>query len=288
MRDLAPEIDRISEIVSFPRVLAEIQTELLKDSVASVRIAQLVETDAALTVQVLRAANSPFYGLRWEVTSVPQAVAVLGFEEVSHLALLFHMRQQIFKLNEHQSDFLDMLWKHSLSTAIVAQSLASKFGQKPYSKAFTAGILHDLGKIVLVQYYPIYLDEIRQLSSESGVPDIDAEEQMVGITHANIGARLCQKWMLPAELSDIVQHHHHPASAKHSPLLTAAVRFADLQSEIWLRGIGEQPLTFRLEDDPCWKILKEEASYFHDTPIEQLSLDLEKDLSRRLDLFDIG
>jgi putative nucleotidyltransferase with HDIG domain len=288
MRDLTPDIERINEIVAFPLVLAEVQAEILKDNAASVRVAQLVEMDAALTVQVLRAANSPFYGLRWEVTSVPQAVAVLGFEEVGHLALFFHMRQQIFKLNEHQVDFLNALWQHSISTAIVAQALVTKIELRPFGKAFTAGLLHDIGKIVLAQYYPLYLDEIRQMTIDEGLNDIEVENQLVGTTHAEIGARLCEKWKLPADFIDVIRRHHNPSKSTRSALLTASVRFADLLCELWEIGIGEQRLTFDLEQESCWILLKEQVPRLRSMTLEQVCLDLAKDYEHRLDLLDLG
>ncbi len=288
MRDLSPDIERINEIVAFPLVLAEVQAETQKDNAASVRVAQLVEMDAALTVQVLRAANSPYYGLRWEVTSVPQAVAVLGFDEVGRLALFFHMRQQIFKLNEHQVDFLNALWKHSISTAIVAQALVTKIELRPFGKAFTSGLLHDIGKIVLAQYYPLYLDEIRQMTLEDGLADVDAEIQLIGTTHEEIGARLCEKWKLPADFVDVIRRHHDLSKSARSLLLTASVRFADLLCELWEIGIGEQRLTFDLEQELCWKILKEQAPRLRDVTLEQLCLDLTKDYEHRLDLLDLA
>ncbi len=288
MRDIISDINLISEIVSFPQVIAEIQSEATKENVASVRIAQLIETDAALTIQVLRAINSPFYGLRWEVTSVPQAVAFLGFEEVSHLALLYHMRQEFNQFNDQQVDYLNDLWKHSLATAILSQSLASKLAQRPLSKAFTAGILHDIGKIVFVQCYPIYHDEVRNLLNTSDIADVEAEEQLIGISHATIGGHLCERWKLPAELRDIIQHHHKPAASKYSPVLTAIVRFADVLAEIWEHGINELPKNFSLADHPSWHILQKEIPSFQTTPLDNVCLELKKELERRIELFNIG
>ncbi|MCU0412116.1 MAG: HDOD domain-containing protein, partial [Bacteroidetes bacterium] len=89
MRDIRSEIDKINEIVPFPTVVAQIMSELLKEETATEKIVQLIETDAVLTARILRAANSPYYGLRWEVNNITRAVVLLGFEEVSRLVLIY-------------------------------------------------------------------------------------------------------------------------------------------------------------------------------------------------------
>ena len=288
MRDLTPDIEQISEIVAFPTVIAEIQAEILKENVASVRVAQLVKTDATLTAQVLRAVNSPFYGLRWEVTSVTQAIAMLGIDEIGRLVLLFHLRQQMFKLDHQQAEFLDRLWRHSLSTAIVAQAMASKFELLPFGKAFTAGLLHDIGKIVLAQYYPVHLEEISQMTNEIGLADVDGEQQMVGINHAEIGARLCEKWTLPIELVHVIRRHHDRPESDHFSLLTSSVRFADLLCESWEVGIGEQQLPLELENEPSWLLLKGTSKKLQEIPFEEVNRILKEELDTRSDLFHIS
>jgi putative nucleotidyltransferase with HDIG domain len=288
MRDLTADIDQISEIVAFPTVIAEIQAEILKDNVASARIAQLVKLDATLTAQVLRAVNSPYYGLRWQVVAVTQAIALLGVEEVGRLVLLFHMRQQMFKLDNHQAHFLDNLWKHSLSTGLIAQTLAAKYQLVLAGKAFTAGLMHDIGKIVLAQYYPIHLEEILQMTHDLEMKDVDSELQLVGITHAEIGAKLCTNWQIPPELIDLIRNHHEPIPTGPTAILHAVVRFADLLCETWQRGIGEQPLNFSLENDPNWLFLREREKKLQEEDFKNMLMLLAQELERRMDLFHLS
>jgi putative nucleotidyltransferase with HDIG domain len=285
---LTADIDQISEIVAFPTVIAEIQAEIQKDNVASARIAQLVKLDTTLTAQVLRAVNSPYYGLRWQVVAVTQAIALLGVEEVGRLVLLFHMRQQMFKLDSHQSHFLDELWKHSLSTGLIAQTLAAKYQLVTAGKAFTAGLLHDIGKIVLAQYYPIYLEEVMQMTHDLEMKDVDSELQLVGITHAEIGAKLCTNWQIPSELVEFIRNHHEPITPGHNDLLHAIVRFADLLCETWQRGIGEQPLTFNIENDPSWLFLRDREKKLQEEDFKNLLMILSQELERRMDLFHLS
>ncbi len=256
MRDIRTEIDRINEIVPFPTVVAQIMSELLKDETATDRIVQLIETDAVLTARILRAANSPYYGLRWEVNSISRAVVLLGFEEVSRLILIYQMKQRVFALSPEQREYLDRLWKHSVATAAVARMLALYVGFHGEGKEFTAGLLHDMGKIVLVQYFADSLTVIQRMILELDARDVEAEMQTVAITHAEIGGQLGERWGLPPVYVDIMRYHHQPSQATLSRPLTALTRVADLLCERWGSGIGEQKLNFDLGADESWHQLR--------------------------------
>lgn len=255
MRDIRSEIDQINEIVPFPTVIAEILAALGKDDVATQKITQLIESDTALTVNILRAANAPYYGIRGYVKNVGSAITLIGLEETSRLLLTYHMKQRLIYLNMQQWGSLDLLWKHSVSTATLSRVIASHFKLKTGEKEFTAGLLHDMGKLVLIQYFPDSITVTEQMIKELAMHDVEAERQTLAISHTEIGGQLGEKWSLPPEYIEVMECHHEAGDATNDLLLTAVVRFADLLCEQWGHGIGEQPPGFSIDEDACWKIL---------------------------------
>ena len=255
MRDIRTEIDEINEIIPFPAVITEILAALSNDDVSTVKITRLIESDPALTTNILRAANAPYYGIRGYVKNVNSAIALVGLDETSRLLLAYHMKQRLIFLNMQQWGYLEALWKHSISTATLSRVLSSHFKFKTGDKEFTAGLLHDMGKLVLIQYFPDSLAVTRQMIRELSMRDVEAERQTVAISHTEIGGHLGNKWSLPPEFVEVMQCHHDAAEATVDPVLTSVVRLADLLCEQWGHGIGEQPQGFSIEDDACWKAL---------------------------------
>ena len=255
MRDIRSEIDEINEIIPFPAVITEILSALSNDDVSTVKITRLIESDPALTANILRAANAPYYGIRGYVKNVNSAIALVGLDETSRLLLAYHMKQRLIFLNMQQWGHLEALWKHSVSTATLSRVLASHYKIKTGDKEFTAGLLHDMGKLVLIQYFPDSLAVIQQMIRELSMRDVEAERQTLAISHTEIGGHLGNKWSLPPDFVEVMQCHHDAGEAVADPLLTSVVRFADLLCEQWGHGIGEQPQGFSIEDDACWNVL---------------------------------
>jgi HD-like signal output (HDOD) protein len=274
MRDIRTEIDKINEIVSLPTVLAEIMGELGKTEATSSKITSLIETDPALTGSVLRAVNSPFYGLRWRVNSVSSAIALLGLTETARLLTAFYMKQRLFSLNTDQQTYLEQLWKHSVSTAAIARLVVKEFGILTGGKEFTAALMHDMGKIVLVQYFPKELTMIGRMVRELEQHDIDAEDQVVAISHPAIGGLLGEKWRLPLDYVEVMRLHHAPQSAQINPELVSVVRFADLLAEQWGLGIGEQPEATLFEGDESFALLAQHEPRLKEQGIDEVKLKL--------------
>ena len=269
MRDIRSEIDQINEIVPFPAVIAEILSVLRSDDIATAKLTRLIESDPALTTGILRAANAPYYAIRGYVKNVNNAIALVGLDETSRLLLTYHMKQRLIFLNMQQWGSLESLWKHSVSTAALSRVIASHFKLKTGEKEFTAGLLHDMGKLVLIQYFPDSLSAIEQMVKELAMHDIEAERQTLAISHSEIGGQLGEKWSLPREYVEVMEYHHDVDMATTDPLLTAVVRFADLLCEQWGHGVGEQRPGFAIEDDACWKVLTTAAPSFRErTPFE--------------------
>lgn len=257
MRDLRAEIDKINDCVPFPTVVAQIMSSQLVEEAAHERIVELIKSDAVLTARILRAANSPYYSLRWEATDLSRVLTLLGFEEVSRLVLIYQMKQHVFALSADQRRFLELFWKHSVATATVARMTAQFVDFQADGKELTAGLLHDMGKLVLVQSFSEHHETIQRMVREPGITDIEAESQTLGFTHTEAGEALGKKWGIPALFVEVMRCHHQPGTATTNQPLVALTRFSDLLCERWNSGVGEQLLNLNLEDNESWQILCE-------------------------------
>lgn len=256
MRDLDTTIEKISQVVTLPGVLADVLGELIKEDVAIRDITDLIVKDPALTANVLRAANSPFFGLRWHIDNVGTAVGLLGLTEVTKLLLAFSLKQQLFALNWRQQDHLETLWQHSVNTAALAEMFVREFEIHTGGKEFTAALLHDIGKIVILQHYPDQFEQINGRIRSLNQRDILAETQVLDCSHADIGGRLGEMWNLPPEYIDVIRSHHNPNTSRVNAKLTSVVRFVDLVTESWGLGIGECPPESLFEHDISFNLLR--------------------------------
>lgn len=258
MRNIRTEIEKINQIVTLPAVLAEIMGELGKEEAVTSRITRMVETDPAITTSILRVANSPFYGVRRHIDSVASAIVLLGHAEISRLLITFYMKQQLRGLSSNQQSYLELLWTHSVNTAALSSLIAKEYEIPTGGKEYTAGLLHDMGKIIMTQYFMSDFEKANRMVSESGRQDTGLEHEIVGIAHTEAGALLGESWRLPPEFVEVLKYHHSPRSATINPELTAVIRFADLLAESWGNGIGERPQEKLFEGDESFVILGEQ------------------------------
>jgi len=267
MRDIRAEIENINEIVSLPTVLTEIMNELGKEDSTTRTVTSLIETDPVLTTNILRAVNSPFYGLRWRVNNVANAIGLLGLAETSKLLLAFFLKQKLFTLSSTQRVYLEQLWNHSINTAYIAHLIAREYNIPTGGKEFTASLLHDMGKIVLVEHFPTELEMTRRMIKELDQNDVQAETQVLAIAHTEIGGLLAEKWKLPLDYVEVLRFHHAPEQAELNPELTTLVRFADLLAELWGQGIEEQSLSTLFDGDESFSMLSR-----HEPKLKEQSL----------------
>lgn len=260
MNDIRNEIKNINEIVPIPSAVTLILSQSINKEMANEKLIRLIDADAVLTAMILRAANSAFYGLRSGVATVSHAVMLLGHAEISRLVLMYDMKQRIFSLNKDQRDYLNRLWLHSISTATTSRIIAKQIGFPTIGEEFTAGLLHDMGKIVLAQHYSHSLIKTQNMIEELGMSDIEAEMQVLAIAHDEVGGILAENWNLPPVIVDVMRYHHNVAQAGEHAKIAAIVRLADLLSEHWGLGIGEKAEETVISEDECWSVLTNEIS----------------------------
>ncbi len=231
--DVFEQIEKMGDLPSLPQTLLQIQTVAEDKNSSADDLAQCILKDQALTLRVLKVVNSALYkrGDGEKVRTVRRAVVVIGFETVRKLALGLSVFDMMSKLS--RSPYLAQIARHSLITAGFAQILAEASGVVRPEEAFVAALVHDIGKVVLLECSPAAMDSV-VLEVDAGTAGLDSERQHFGITHDRAGRRLAERWNLPPDIVTIIGDHHDIDPA-HPPrkldFLLAVIVYANAMSK---------------------------------------------------------
>lgn len=225
-------LKRIRDIPSLPEVVTRILGIISEPNTPASQIAKLISYDPGLTSKVLRMVNSAAYGFQRQISSIQHGIMILGFNTVRGLVL----SASIFKMFEGtaKAQGLDhkQFWEHSLGTAIAARVLAQSMRIPEADDVFSAAMLHDIGKVVLdVHFGPDYHQVLHAARLRAipfhGPAFYQLEEEMLGVTHADIGHFLASKWKLPLTITEVIEFHHAPHKAQNCGTLVHLVALAN-------------------------------------------------------------
>lgn len=227
------ELSHVETLPTLPSIATrvfEISSE--SDSSAS-DLTEVISTDPSLTSKLLKIVNSAFYGFPQSISSIKQAVVILGSEEIIGIVLGV-VASNIFKEKAGKLWWqAKTLWKHSVYTAIIGRTLCKELTGYKKNDIFTAGLLHDFGKIFLMDRFSDHYTQIYETTSSDKIPMFELEQEMFGLNHAEIGRVIASNWNLPEALINAIGFHHQPFLAPSHCEITAIVGFADyLSNEI--------------------------------------------------------
>jgi putative nucleotidyltransferase with HDIG domain len=236
-KTIRDRLKQIEGLPPFPATHAQILELANSDKSSSEEIAEQLQMDPSLLASIFKMVNSSAYGFQKKVDSLKLAVTLLGLEEIANLV----MTAQIFKnLGDYEggSGFdRDGFWKHSVGTAFITRTIAKKL-QTEVESAFLAGMLHDLGKVVLdrcfADYYRAVLDQCEKEHLWIG----EAEQQLLGLTHADVGGQLATEWKFAEKYLYSILHHHEPEATGRYQRLTSLVHIADHMCRSFGYGSG--------------------------------------------------
>ncbi|MGD0939239.1 MAG: response regulator [Terracidiphilus sp.] len=233
MQDLlsSPELRKIVGAVSELPSLSTTYTELTRaarDPNASIRqVAGIIERDVAMSAKVLQLANSAFFGLARRVTSLPSAVSSLGIETIKNLALTSEVFRVFVPDKRVPRSVCDAMQQHAIRTAAIVNALPVERGSRDITAV--AALLHDIGSLFLASVMPGEFCAVLSRVRESGCKSFEAEMELLGTSHAEIGAYLLGLWGIPYLAVEAIAHHHHPTRIPHTGFdCTTAVYVADL------------------------------------------------------------
>lgn len=212
--ELEELIDGTVNIPTIPTVLTEI-TEIVQSPEGSAKeAAAVIEKDAAIATRALRLVNSPFYGLKNPVSNIQLACSILGLKAIKNLVVQATVLQTFGSSPEVRDFDADWLWDHSFKTAVACRMLAERSpvaNGMPREDAYTAGLIHDIGKLILIESQGDRFAEALRVSAASQLPLAKAEGEVFGFNHAHVGGLLAQRWKLASSVQTAVMYHHSPA-----------------------------------------------------------------------------
>lgn len=188
---------------------------IVKDpSSTALDLASEIANDQALTASILRTVNSAYYGFQRQIMTIPEAVVLLGFNEVERLALAITVINTL-GMDRESVKAMRLLWRHSLACSIAGSHLEERYVEEMPQLRGThvSCLLHDIGKAVIAQHFPEVMPRVLQLIHENGMTFVEAEAAVMdGCTHADIGAMLARRWDLPEPIIEGIAGHHNPDS----------------------------------------------------------------------------
>ncbi|MGB8167391.1 MAG: response regulator [Chthoniobacteraceae bacterium] len=264
-------VAQLRSLPSLPSLYFQIMEALGSPDTSLEQIGDIIGRDPSMTAKILQLVNSAFFGIARRISNPVEAVQFLGVGRVRSLVLSLHVFSCFDQV--HLKNFsIETVWKHSMSTGLVAQKIArlQKADRAFTDEAYVAGMLHDIGKVMLAASLPDLYDQAVKLGADQKIALVEAEREIFGVTHAQVGAYLLGLWGLPITIVEAVAFHHNPlesAVKTFSPLTTVHVASA-LERQI--RGLeanaadlaidteylSELDLEARLED---WREAAEEA-----------------------------
>lgn len=238
----------MTQVSSFPSmpVAAEKLLALLSDPETEVsQVEAALRLDAGLTANVLKMTNSAYFGLPSKIGSVKQAVVLMGSQKLVQLVLASCVHSVMEKPVAGYDLAPGELWRHAIAVSVAAEALVEELKIPGADVAFTAALLHDVGKLVLGGFVKDELENLENLAT--GKISFEAAEQgVLGTNHAEVGSLILKSWSFPPEIVEAVHWHHSPDSAQASGDLTNIVHVADVVSLMIGIGVGREGLQYQL------------------------------------------
>ena len=201
-------ISSLGELPSSPKIVTAVM-EMTSDPDSDIRhVEKLISADQAMSARLLRLSNSSFYGQRKTVATLHQAIIIIGFYTLRSLVVAASVHS-MYK-NKDDNSVEKKLWEHSLTTALACRKIAQKLGHHHLEEIFMAGLLHDIGKLVMNQKMAKNYENLCTKVENEQLNFIDVEKSEFGFSHCEVGSLLMSKWNLPSGLSNAVFLHHNP------------------------------------------------------------------------------
>jgi putative nucleotidyltransferase with HDIG domain len=228
----------VQELPALPDVAMKV-LKMTEDPNASARgIGNTISSDVALTARVLRIANSAYYGLPRSVSTISEAIVILGMQALRNLALAASAYDTLKRECDGYGLQAGELWKHSVTCALMSQIIANRTHAIRSEEGFVGGLLHDVGKVILNVHVSPQFQAIMALAELDDLPFHEAERTVLGFDHAEVGARVAEKWNLPQPLCSAIAGHHVIERGRDNPNLTAVIHVANGLSHTVRYGLG--------------------------------------------------
>ena len=244
--------DKIVERIKSLPVMSSTVSELLRliddPEATAFQAEEVLRRDPNMTLDILKLTNSPYFGLPCRVGSVKQAVVLLGWKRLRQLVMISCLGCMLGKPIPGYDLPAGELWRHSIAVSVSAEGLAKEINLSQAEEAFTAGLVHDLGKQVLGMLVKEETSKIEEVLSK-GVSFVEAERKVLGTDHAEIGALILKKWNFPEEMIRVVRWHHEPDRSEVKEELVDIVHIANILCLMIGIGVGREGIRYNLSTE---------------------------------------
>ncbi len=262
-KEIQSQLARCPSLPSLGSINKALQGLLLTEQRYTAQIAEIISRDPSLTSRLLRLVNSIYYGLGTPVNSIEEAVFYLGVRQIRQLAMVTPIIEDFQRLTRQCTFPWREFWQHCIGTAILTREVATNTSAQTDDSVYVAGLVHDVGKIVMAWTFPDHFAEIHRQALPGTRDLIEIENEVLGIDHAELGALYLERHHLPQVMISSARYHHRPEKATQIPQVIASVQIADLLLRSEKIGCSGNYLEVTREEcfqAPGWKIL------LHDTP----------------------
>lgn len=239
----------LNRLPPFPATVHKVTCLINNPDSSLSELVEVIRLDQGITANILRMSNSAYFGLRYKVDNVHDAIMFLGKQNVVR-AVMTAGASRFFKDTPGYEVEAKDLWEHAVGTALMSQILAKKILKHEDPQLFTAALLHDIGKIILGEFVSEKYHEIKNVMSVRSCSLLGAEEEVLGVNHAGIGGMICAAWRFPEDIQQAITYHHrpdcHPVTASPVPWLIYLADQACLMMGI---GFGTDGLSYHVRDE---------------------------------------
>lgn len=272
-------LDGIEKVPTLPIVVNSILELMENPKTSAEDVNRIIRMDQALASRILKIVNSAFYGFPRQISTVTQAVVILGFNAVKSLALSASVIQ-IFGTKESDGFDIKAFWEHSICTGVMANMVGRRINYPLPEECLIAGILHGIGKLIFDQYlHSMFIQAVKKAKKDKKLLQ-QAEREIFGTDHCRVGAMLAEKWRLPLQLVESINYYPHPGLANFNPTLASLVHVGNYLSRKKRCGDPGDLVVPRVNDD-AKKILK-----IGQTDIDQFFRSSHGELEKVDDLLD--
>ncbi len=265
------------ELPALPEIYIRVTELLDNENSSAFQIGAALQTDPSLNARILRLINSAYYGLQNPVTSIPQAVTLFGRRQLQQI-LMGSVLSGVFKSFDIGGFPIHDFWRHSVKTAIIAKNLAMQnAGIIDHEAYFTAGLLHDIGWLVICKVVPDAYGVVSEIAKTQGRDVLELETEKLGVTHVEVGVALLEKWKIPSLIIQCVKLHHGIEPLEAHSVETSMVCLANQLSRFTLEDCDRE-FDEILATMPVWK--------FTNCNIEQIAIACRLAAEQSLDVME--
>ena len=268
--------ETIDLLPPMPSIVGELLSVLHSDDADFKVIGRIISKDPSMAMNVLKIANSAFFGLTHKVTELDQAVRMLGTNEIISLCISCGAARTLVAPRGVQTMDLNRFWRHSVATGVIAKIISKKLKAGHGDNLYLAGLTHDVGAVVLDRFKHDVYQEILELTHTENISVLEAEQRIMGASHDVVGSWLMQKWQLPEVFVEVASYHHSVTRASPKHLVAVAlISLADLLARLTMRGLDGNMDGVIVTDTDAFKVLEKKYPPMAHLDVVKLVWDLD-------------